>query len=64
MYGGKDKADWSDVWQRMIESGVAGALTSAITGGVSGMIGGIGSKVTQQNQYIDYNTNKKLNKTG
>ena len=62
VYGGKDKADWSDVWQRAIESGVAGALTSAITGGVSGMIGGIGSKVTQQNQYIDYNTNKKLNK--
>ena len=62
VYGGKDKADWSDVWQRAIESGVAGALTSAITGGVSGVIGGIGSKVTQQNQYVDYNTNKKLNK--
>ena len=62
VYGGKDKADWSDVWQRAIESGVAGALTSAITGGASAMIGGIGSKVTQQNQYVDYNTNKKLNK--
>lgn len=62
VYGGKDKADWSDVWQRAIESGVAGALTSAITGGVSGVIGGVGSKVTQQNQYVDYNTNKKLNK--
>lgn len=62
VYGGKDKADWSNVGQRMIESGVAGALTSAITGGASAMIGGIGSKVTQQNQYVDYNTNKKLNK--
>lgn len=62
VYGGKDKADWSNVWQRAIESGVAGALTSAITGGVSGIIGGVGSKVTQQNQYVDYNTNKKLNK--
>lgn len=62
VYGGKDKADWSDVWQRAIESGVAGALTSAITGGASAMIGGIGSKVNQQNQYVDYNTNKKLNK--
>lgn len=62
VYGGKDKADWSSVGQRMIESGVAGALTSAITGGASAMIGGIGSKVNQQNQYVDYNTNKKLNK--
>lgn len=62
VYGGKDKADWSDIGQRMIESGVAGALTSAITGGASAMIGGVGSKVTQQNQYVDYNTNKKLNK--
>lgn len=62
MYGGKDKADWSNIGQRMLESGVAGALTSAITGGASAMIGGVGSKVTQQNQYVDYNTNKKLNK--
>ena len=62
VYGGKDRADWSNVGQRMIESGVAGALTSAITGGASAMIGGIGSKVNQQNQYVDYNTNKKLNK--
>ena len=62
VYGGKDKTDWSNVGQRMIESGVAGALTSAITGGVSGIIGGIGSKANQQNQYVDYNTNKKLSK--
>lgn len=62
MYGGKDKADWSNVPQRMIESGVAGALTSAITGGASAIVGGVGSKVTQQNQYVDYNTNKKLDK--
>ena len=62
MYDGKDKADWSNVPQRMIESGVAGALTSAITGGISGIIGGVGSRINQQNQYVDYNTNKKLNK--
>lgn len=59
---GKDKADWSNMGQRMWESGVAGAITSAITGGVSGTIGTVGSKVTQQNKYVDYNTNKKLDK--
>lgn len=59
---GKDKADWSNIGQRMWESGVVGAITSAITGGVSGSIGAVGSKVTQQNKYVDYNTNKKLDK--
>lgn len=62
MTAGKDKANWSDIGQRMWESGVAGAVTSIITGGTSAMIGGIGSKLTQQNQYVDYNTNKKLNR--
>lgn len=59
---GKDKADWSNMGQRMWQSGIAGAVTSAITGGVSGSIGAVGSKVTQQNKYVDYNTNKKLDK--
>lgn len=59
---GKDKADWSNIGQRMWESGIAGAITSAITGGTSGAIGAVGSKVTQQNKYVDYNTNKKLDK--
>lgn len=62
MTAGKDKANWNDIGQRMWESGVAGAVTSIITGGTSAMIGGIGSKLTQQNQYVDYNTNKKLNR--
>lgn len=59
---GKDKADWSNIGQRMWQSGVAGAITSAIMGGASGAIGSLGSKVTQQNKYVDYNTNKKLDK--
>ena len=59
---GKDKADWSNMGKRMWDSGVTGALISAITGGVSGAVGAVGSKVTQQNAYKDYNTNKSLNK--
>ena len=57
---GKDKADWNNIRQRMWQSGVAGAITSAITGGASAVIGGVGSKVSQQNKYVDYKTNKKL----
>ncbi len=64
IYGGKDKADWQNIGQRMIDSGIDGALVSAITGGVSGAIGAVGSKIPKQSIYIDYNTNQKLdNKT-
>lgn len=33
--GGKDKADWSDITSRMLESGFNGALMGAITNGVT-----------------------------
>lgn len=49
---GKDKADWSNIGQRMWENGVAGAITSAITGGISGAIGTIGNKKTNNEQKV------------
>ena len=58
---GKEKANWENIGTRMIESGIDGAITSLITGGVSGLIGGVASK-NAQNQYKDINTNEVLNK--
>lgn len=58
---GKDKANWENIGQRFLQSGIDGAVTSMITGGVSGIAGGIGSKL-RQNKYTDTNTGKLLNK--
>lgn len=58
---GKDKANWENIGQRFLQSGIDGAVTSMITGGVSGIIGGAGSKL-RQNKYTDINTGKLLNK--
>lgn len=33
--GGKDKANWNDIGQRMLKSGIDGGLTSAILGGAN-----------------------------
>ena len=33
--GGKDKANWNDIGQRMLQSGIDGGLTSAILGGAN-----------------------------
>lgn len=33
--GGKDKADWNDMGQRMLKAGIDGGLTSAIIGGAN-----------------------------
>ena len=32
---GEDKADWNNIWQRMVQSGVDGALSSAIIAGAN-----------------------------
>lgn len=56
IYAGKDKANWGNIGQRMIKSGVDGALVSAITGGVSGTIGAVGSKISKQNRINQNNT--------
>lgn len=37
--GGKDKADWNNMGERMLESGINGALTSILMGGVSAGLG-------------------------
>ena len=58
---GKDKANWENIGQRFLQSGIDGAVTSMITGGVSGMVGGVGSKL-RQNKYTDVNTGELLNK--
>ena len=60
--GGKDKTDWSNMWQRMLKSGFNGGVVSLVTGGASGAAGAIGSKISQKNSYVDYNTNEKLDK--
>lgn len=31
--GGEETADWNDIWGRMLQSGIDGGLTAAITGG-------------------------------
>lgn len=59
--GGKDKANWENMEQRFFKSGIDGAVTSMITGGISGVIGGVASK-RQNNQYIDINRNTRLDK--
>ena len=53
---GKEKANWSNILKRMWDSGVNGALVSAITGGASGLTGGVASNF-QNNKY----TNNTLN---
>lgn len=58
---GKEKANWSNILKRMWDSGVNGALVSAITGGASGLAGGVASNF-QNNKYTDINTGEKLNK--
>jgi len=74
--GGKDKANWENIRKRFLQSGIDGAVTSLITGGVAGTIGGIASRsqnnqATKQNilpikenanvnEYRDYYTNKKV----
>lgn len=58
---GKEKANWDNIMKRMWESGVNGALVSAITGGASGIAGGVASNF-QNNKYIDINTGETLNK--
>lgn len=58
---GKEKANWENIGKRFLQSGVDGAVTSMITGGVSGIVGGVGSKL-RQNKYVDVNTGKLLNK--
>lgn len=44
---GKEKADWSNIGKRMLESGIDGAITSLITGGASGAIGLATSKAQE-----------------
>lgn len=56
-----NKANWEDIGQRFIKSGVDGAIVSAITGGISGTVGRVGSNF-RSNQYIDANTSKTLSK--
>lgn len=58
---GKEKANWNNILKRMWDSGVNGALVSAITGGASGLAGGVASNF-QNNKYTDINTGEKLNK--
>lgn len=57
---GKDKANWENIEQRFLKSGIDGAVTSMITGGVSGIIGGAGSKI-RQNKYDNVNKGNILN---
>lgn len=58
---GKDKANWENIGQRFLQSGIDGAVTSMITGGVSGIVGGVGLNL-KNNKYTDINTGKLLNK--
>ena len=51
---GKEKANWSNILKRMWDSGVNGALVSAITGGASGLAGGVAS---------NFQNNKNTNST-
>ncbi len=57
---GKDKANWENIEQRFLKSGIDGAVTSMITGGVSGIIGGVGSKF-KNNKYTDINVGETFN---
>lgn len=68
MTGGKETADWSNMAQRMLQSGIDGALTSIIMGGASAGIGKAtsligkmqsGEKITQE-EIAD--TLKEINK--
>ena len=56
-----DKADWTDIGKRFWQSGIDGAITSMITAGISGLIGGTASQFNQ-NQYIDIQTGEYLSK--
>ena len=58
---GKDKANWGNIGQRFLQSGIDGAVVSMITGGLSGIAGGVASNF-QNNKYTDINTGEKLNK--
>ena len=58
---GKDKANWENIGQRFLQSGIDGAVVSMITGGVSGLAGGVASNF-QNNKYTDINTGETLNK--
>lgn len=57
MTGGSETADWDDIWKRMLEAGIDGALTSMIISGVSA---GIGSA---QNVYDKVKNGEKISKT-
>ena len=47
LVGGKDKADWSNMGKRMLDSGINGGLASMIMGGASA---GIGSSINVVNK--------------
>lgn len=58
---GEDKADWNNMWQRMLQSGVDGALSSAILAGANMGISscqGIVTKVQNGQEFTteEYNT--------
>lgn len=58
---GKDKANWDNMGERFLKSGVDGAVTAMITGGISGLIGKAGANI-QKNQYRDMQTGEVLSK--
>lgn len=62
---GKEKADWKDIWQRSLKAGIDGALTSALMGGASAVVGksaNLINKANNSNTYKDYNSNEVLDK--
>lgn len=58
---GKDKANWNNMGERFLKSGINGAVTAMITGGTSGLIGKAGASI-QENQYRDMQTGEILSK--